>query len=44
MSVSHCAQQAAVVPLDDWLPPSLVSVWNHPESEALVFSYCASVF
>ena len=27
-------QKAAVVPLDDWLPPSLVSVWNHPESEA----------
>ena len=28
------SRKAAVVPLDDWLPPSLVSVWNHPESEA----------
>ena len=27
-------RKAAVVPLDDWFPPSLVSVWNHPESEA----------
>ena len=27
-------RKAVVVPLDDWLPPGLVSVWNHPESEA----------
>ena len=27
-------RKAAVVPLDDWLPPSLVSAWNHPECEA----------
>ena len=25
-----------MVPLDDWLPPCLVSVWNHPECEVLV--------
>ena len=31
------AQKAAVVPLDEWLPPSLVSVRNHPESEAWCF-------
>ena len=22
---------SAVVPLDDWLPPSLISAWNHPD-------------
>ena len=27
-------RKAAVVPLDDWLPPSLVSAWNHPDCEA----------
>ena len=27
-------RKAAVVPLDDWLPPCLVSAWNHPECEA----------
>ena len=24
-------RKAAVVPLDHWLPPSLVSSWNHPD-------------
>ena len=28
------SQKAAVVLLDDWHPLCLVSVWNHPESEA----------
>ena len=27
-------RKAAAVPLDDWLPPCLVSAWNHPECEA----------
>ena len=28
------SQKAAVVLLNDWFPLCLVSVWNHPESEA----------
>ena len=27
-------RKAAVVPLDDWVPPSLVGAWKHPECEA----------
>ena len=34
----------AVVLLDDWLPPSLVSAWNHPECEASKCSCCTSIF
>ena len=27
-------RKGVVVPLDDWLPPRLVSAWKHPECEA----------